>query len=111
MRIDVPLFLLAGALTVSGGAWVGYRLSTVARAAMREAPKPPPVEAAPKMPEVGVLQGILIVPTTVIYGAPRPRTMGILPAPPIRFFDFKHAICDEADGTHGRVMRCSKSRS
>jgi hypothetical protein len=112
MKVDIlPVFLLASALAVSGGAWIGYKLSVAARAALREdTPKPPPpIEAPPTTPEVGQLSdGILHVPTTVVYGG-RAHFYGGFPAlPVIHFFDFKHAVCDEAESIHGKVLRCGK---
>ena len=115
MRVDLlPTMVLASALSISSGAWIGYKMSVAARAVFPIAPKTVPLEATPVASEVGELH---LRPTT-IYGA-RPRAFaGVLPfvhLPPSpeapeepKFFDFHHAYCDEAEGTHGKVLRCSK---
>lgn len=111
LKVDIlPAFLLVGALTVSGGAWVGYKLSIAARAVLHEAPKPPPVESPPAAVEVGTLT----LPQTTIYGsrhswvAPwhHPIEAAVIPA--VKFFDFHHAECDEAESVHGKVLRCQR---
>lgn len=113
MRIDLlPTMLLASALSVSGGAWIGYKMSVAARAVFREVSTSPPIEAAPATSEVGTLT---LRPVTVYGTRPRPRAASVLPFalptpdPAPTFFDFHHSYCDEAEGTHGKVLRCSKT--
>lgn len=114
MRVDLlPLMVLAGALSVSGGAWVGYNMSVVARAALREVPKTVPMEAAPAASDVGTLT----LRQVTVYGRSHLRAVSAsvlpfalpTPDPAPTFFDFHHSYCDEAEGTHGKVLRCSKT--
>lgn len=112
MRIDIlPAVFIAGVLSVTGGAWVGYKMSVVARAALHPAGlvTPPPVDTAPPQVEVGELSdGVLRLPPTVVHGRRRAAFGSVLPEAPVRFFDFKHAVCDTAESVHGKVVRCAK---
>lgn len=113
MRVDIiPAVFVAGVLSITGGAWVGYHLSSAARAALKVEAAPPPIDAAPPQVEVGELSdGVLRLPVTVIQGRRRVFFGSVIAPPPIptiKFFDFKHAICDTAESVHGQVVRCVK---
>ena len=110
MRPDIlPAFLIASVLSISGGAWVGYKMSVAARAALKVEAAPPPVDAAPPQVEVGELSdGVLRLPPTVIQGRRRPVLGSVISIPTVKFFDFKHAVCDTAESVHGQVIRCAK---
>lgn len=108
MRVDIlPAVFVAGILSVTGGAWTGYKLSAVARASSHsEGLVSPPMDAAQPQIEVGELSdGILRVHPTVVR-ATRPVFGSVVPE--VKFFDFKHSVCDSAESVHGQVVRCVK---
>lgn len=100
----VMVFGAAATVSLGSGVWLGHELSAQQVRHVSTDQLPPPLDET-----ATIDAGILVLPMAIIHGSPKRFTpIGIKILAEGRFFDFKHAVCDEAESVHGRVVRCQK---